>query len=88
MSKSHTCTLLSIGQVWRYGDGAFLSNTDSNETLVHASDHVAEAHIGVVGVITRVAVRKKMSRMFLAKFLKGALNHTHADTPYGTVRNE
>lgn len=81
MSKSHTCTLLSIGQVWRYGDGAFLSHTDSNETLVHASDHVAEAHIGVVGVITRVAVGQKMSRIFLAKFLKGALNHTHADTP-------
>lgn len=74
-SKSHTCTLLSIAQVWRYGDGASLSDTDSNETLVHASDHVAEAHIGVIGMITRVAAGQKKSRIFSAKKSK-----THADS--------
>lgn len=45
--------------MWGDDDGAFLSDTDSNQTLVHAGDHVAFAHIGVIGMITRVAVEEK-----------------------------
>lgn len=53
--------------MWGYGDGAFLSDADANQTLVHASDHVALAHVGVIGVITRVAVGQKMLTIVISK---------------------
>lgn len=53
--------------MWGYGDGAFLSDTDANQTLVHAGDHVAEAHVGVIGVITRVAVGQKILTIVISK---------------------
>ena len=57
---THTCALLSIAEMWGDGDGALLSDTDSNQTLVHAGNHVASTHIGVISTITRVAVEQKI----------------------------
>lgn len=56
-----------------YGDGAFLTNTDPNQTLVHASDHVAEAHVGVIGMITRVAVGQKILTVVISKQTKSII---------------
>lgn len=55
-----TCALLSVCEMRGYGDGAFLTHADSNQAFVHACNHVASTHVGVVGVIARVAVRKRI----------------------------
>lgn len=53
-----TCALLSIAQMWGDGDCASLSNADSNQPLVHASDHIAPTHVGVIGTITGITVEQ------------------------------
>lgn len=64
-THTHTCALLSVAEMWRDGDGASLSDTDSNQALVHAGDHVASTHVGVIGTITRVAVDQKILNCYL-----------------------
>lgn len=58
--STHTCALLSIGEVWWNGDGSSLTSANSNETLVHAGDDVPSTHIRVIGVITGITGKQIM----------------------------
>lgn len=59
--STHTCALLSIGEVRWNGDGSPLTNANSNETLVHAGDDVPSTHIRVIGVITGITGEQTMA---------------------------
>lgn len=50
-----TCAFLPVRKMWGDGDGASLPDAHADQTLVHAADDVASAHVGVVGAIARVA---------------------------------
>lgn len=59
--------------MWGDGDGALLSHAHPDQTLVHAGDDVASAHVCVVGAIARVAARERMN-----KLEKKGKNHTNS----------
>ena len=55
-------------------DGAPLADTNADQTLVHAGNHVASAHVGVVGTIARVAAgRKILTKVLLRCCIQGKL---------------
>lgn len=54
------------------GDGALLAHAHPDQTLVHAGDDIASAHVRVVGAIARVAAGQRMNT--LEK--KGGKKHT------------
>lgn len=62
-STRRTCAFLSVGQMWGDGDGALLSHAHPDQTLVHAGDDIASAHVRVVGAIARVAARERMNKL-------------------------
>lgn len=62
-STRRTCAFLSVAQMWGDGDGALLSHAHPDQTLVHAGDDVASAHVRVVGAVARVAARERMNKL-------------------------
>lgn len=54
-----TCAFLPVGQMRGDGDGALLSHAHADQTLVHAGDDVAPAHVGVVRAVARVAASER-----------------------------
>lgn len=57
--QSFTCSLLSIRQAWRDDDPPPLSNADSQQSLVHAWNHIPHPNVRVVCAIPLVAVKRE-----------------------------
>lgn len=63
--QSFTCSLLSIRQAWRDDDPPPLSNADSQQSLVHAWNHIPHPNVRVVCAIPLVAGTDKKGTLLL-----------------------